>query len=146
MVRKLFAAFASAAVLGIASPSLAEPGHAGHDHASRAGCPLAEYDVTSVRPHEVRKPVGKGGGVLRRVDGASMHVQAEPELTAEWLQLQLTQHMAATRGQEMPDCPFDVEGAKVRVDSAGSGFVVMVTANDRDAAQEILRRAQQVFE
>ena len=142
MVHKLFAGIASAALLGLASPTFAHTGESALGHADP--CPLMKYKVTSVSQHEVSKP-GVRGGVLRRADGASLYVRAEPGLTAEWLQLQVTKHLAAMRSEKMPNCPFDVDGASVQVKSAGPGFVVTITSKDSDTAKEILRRAESMF-
>ena len=50
-------------------------------------------------------------------------VQAEPGLTAEWLQLKLARHIAQMRSPAaMPDCAFDVDDVAVRVESGGTGF------------------------
>ena len=145
--RRLFAGISAAALMGIAVPSLAAADHGARGHATQAeGCPLKQYSVTSVRPHQVEKDYGGGRFVSRRLGGAEIYVRAEPGLTAEWLHLQVAQHLAAMRSHTMEDCPFDMEDVQVRVDSSGPGFVVTLTASDADDAKEILERAQRFFE
>jgi hypothetical protein len=47
--------------------------------------------------------------------------------------------MAST---SMPNCPLDMKGVQVKVESAGPGFVVKLSAKSTDQAKELLRRAQ----
>lgn len=73
--------------------------------------------------------------------GARVFVQAEPGLTAEWLQLSLQRHLAGMSGS-MADCPLDAKDIQVKVVSAGAGFSVQITGKSAAQGQEILRRAQ----
>lgn len=108
---------------------------------SSGPCLLREHRITSVAPYRVDERVGKSS--LRRLRGAEVFVQAEPGLTAEWLQLTLARHVAEMRGpRSMPDCVFDVNEVTARVDPAGTGFLVRIIARDTERAEEVLRRAR----
>lgn len=107
---------------------------------ARAPCILREHHLGAVMPYKVDQHVGKA--TVQRVRGASVFVQAEPGLTAEWLELTLTKHITAMRGTTMADCVFDVGDVKVRVDSAGTGFLVKIIAQDPRNGDEVLRRAR----
>jgi hypothetical protein len=104
-------------------------------------CELRDYTIVSVGEYHERDTRTKVGGM--RLSGAELVVQAQPGLTAEWLQLQLSRHVEAARGAApSPDCPLDVDDATVTVRSSGTGFLVRIRAKpDRDAA-EILRRTR----
>lgn len=111
------------------------------DASHRAPCILREHHVTSVTPYKVMKQEGRVA--VQQLQGAQVFVQAEPGLTAEWLQLTLTQHLAAMRGSTMmKDCAFDLDGVRVQVDPAGTGFAVKLIARDANQAAEVLRRAE----
>jgi hypothetical protein len=108
--------------------------------AAPSHCALEGYQISSVSPYRVVEHLGKG--TLWRLRGAEIHVEAQPGLTAEWLQLTLQRHLEAMRGAEMKDCVLDADVARVAVSSAGSGFTVRLIANDTKAAEEVLRRAR----
>jgi hypothetical protein len=102
---------------------------------------LRAHRITSVTPYRVEERIGKNS--VQRLRGAEVFVQAEPGLTAEWLQLTLARHIAQMRGPAaMPDCAFDVDDVAVRVESGGTGFRVRIIARDTDKAEEVLRRAR----
>lgn len=104
-------------------------------------CELRDYTITSVRAYVERAPTSKVG--LTRPRGAELFVQAQPSLTAEWLQLQLDRHVEAERrAAPTPDCPLDVDAPTVTVQSSGPGYIVRIRADNEDDAGEILRRAQ----
>jgi hypothetical protein len=44
-------------------------------------------------------------------------------------------------GAPMSDCPLSVSGATADVSSTGDGFAITIHSKNKDAAQEILRRA-----
>jgi hypothetical protein len=77
-----------------------------------------------------------------QLKGAEIFVQAQPGLTAEWLQLQLARHIESMQNTSMHDCALDVSGTRVQVEPAGTGFRVKLIAKDAHQAQEVLRRAQ----
>ena len=121
---------------------------------SDAPCPFHEHQITAVRSYETHQSSGKL--TFKRLQGAEIYVQAEPGLTQEWLQLQLTQRIAQMRASPsatstvrgammVNDCPLDVNGLSVQVTSAGSGFWVKLIARDADHAKEVLRRAHVLF-
>jgi hypothetical protein len=103
-------------------------------------CILLNHRVTSVKPYEVVQPQGRGS--TQRLAGAQVFVQAEPGLTAQWLQLTVERHLAQMQGKHMGDCALDLDGVRVQVDSAGAGFVVKIVAKNPSQAKEVLRRAQ----
>jgi hypothetical protein len=115
----------------IAAPSAAPAPH--------AGCIMAGHKVLKVQPLNVSERYGRG--TVERLAGARVFVQAEPGLTAEWLQLSLQRHIAQMNGT-MANCPLDIKDVKVSVSSAGSGFAVQIVGKDAAQAKEILRRAQ----
>ena len=96
--------------------------------------------MTSVVPYRTTEHVGKSA--VQRMRGASVFVQAEEGLTAEWLQLTLQRHLAAMRTSDMRDCAFDVENVRADVDSGGNGFWVRLIAPDTRSGEEVLRRAR----
>ena len=87
-----------------------------------------------------------GRGTFKHLKGAEVRLQAEPGLTAEWLQLTLARHVVEMRRTSTSDCALDLADLQVRVDSAGSGFSVKLIANDSNKAKEVLRRAQLLVE
>jgi len=74
--------------------------------------------------------------------GARVFIPAEPGLTAEWLRAQLDRRAALAI--EAFQCPLDVRGVRVSVQSGGPGFWVTIASDDREKAKEVLRRAQRV--
>src|SRR5882724_9708035 len=103
-------------------------------------CILLDHRVTSVKPYRVVERQGRAS--TQRLAGAQVFVQAEPGLTAEWLQLTVERHLAQMQGKHMSECALDLEGVHVVVDSAGSGFVVKIVAQNPQQAKEVLRRAE----
>jgi len=79
-----------------------------------APCILREHRITSVTPYRVEGHQGRV--VVQELRGATVSVQAEPGLTAEWLQLTLSRHLAAMRAMGgMKDCAFEVNDVQVKV-------------------------------
>jgi len=133
-IRTFAASIALAAATAVPTVSHAATG-------AHAPCILDEHHVVSVVPYQVEEHSGKA--VYQRVRGAQVFIQAEPGLTAEWLQLNLQSHTAAMQGPAaMPDCAFDLSNVRVEVTSAGSGFWVRLIAPDAKSGEEVLRRAQ----
>lgn len=109
--------------------------------ASRAShCILAEHRVTAVQPLRVTEHNGRG--TSERLAGAQVFVQAEPGLTAQWLQLTVERHIMQMNSAGMANCPLDAKDVRVSVTSAGPGFAVNITGKNADQAKEIWRRAQ----
>ena len=109
--------------------------------AKAAPCILREHRITAVTPYRVEGHQGRV--VVHELRGATVSVQAEPGLTAEWLQLTLGRHLAEMQGiSGMKDCAFDVNDVQVKVSSSGAGFLVNLIARDPAKAPEVLRRAQ----
>jgi len=107
---------------------------------SPAHCILEAHRVTKVQPLNVTERHGRG--TVQRLGGALVLVQAEPGLTAEWLQLSIQRHIAEMGSAGMSNCPLAAKDVRVSVESAGNGFAVKITGKDAAQAQEILRRAQ----
>ena len=109
--------------------------------AKAAPCILREHRITAVTPYRVEGHQGRV--VVQELRGATVSVQAEPGLTAEWLQLTLGRHLAEMHAMGgMKDCAFDVNDVQVKVSSSGAGFSVNLIARDPAKAPEVLRRAQ----
>lgn len=107
----------------------------------RSPCILREHRLSSATPYRIQQHAGRG--TTGRLAGAQVFVQAEPGLTAEWLELKLARHIAEMHGAgTMKDCALDVKDVRVEVASAGSGFVVRLIARDADKAEEVLRRSR----
>ena len=106
-----------------------------------APCVFKEHRVRSIKPYQVERSFA-GHVTMKTLGGTEFYVQAEPGLTAEWLRLEFARQIAQMRGAPMKDCPFDVDGVRVQVDSAGTGFIVKVIAPDSDRGAEVLRRAR----
>ena len=132
--KKIAAAIVLSAATALPSLALAAPPPA------PAHCVLSEHRVTSVKPLQVIEHYGRGSS--GRLVGATVLVQAEPGLTAEWLQLTLQRHMAQVGAMGMESCALDMKDVRVSVASAGAGFAVNITASNAAQAKEILRRAQ----
>jgi len=103
------------------------------------GSPCASpfENVTSVTPYKVTQTNLRRSST--RLEGAVVNVAAQPGLTREWLQRQVS---AAPVSDEQSSCPLAVDGATARVTSTGDGFAITVSSPNRDGAKEILRRAQ----
>jgi hypothetical protein len=104
-----------------------------------SGSPCASpfENVTSVTPYKVTRTNLRRSST--RLEGAVVNVAAQPGLTREWLQRQVS---SAPASDEPSSCPLAVNGASARVTSTGDGFAITVSSTDRDGAKEILRRAQ----
>jgi len=134
--KKLSIAVILAATMALPALAFAEPGAApGASH-----CILTEHRVTAVQPLRVTERNGRG--TSERLAGAQVFVQAEPGLTAQWLQLSIQRHIAQMSSAGMANCPLDAKDVRVSVESAGPGFAVNVTGQNAARAKEILRRAQ----
>jgi hypothetical protein len=128
----------SAAALSVATlvPTLS--------HASATGpsdCVLREHRVVSVEPYQIEQQYGRF--ISPQLRGAQIYVQAEPGLTAQWLQLTLEQHLGQMKGGSaaMTDCAVD-GNVRVEVTPAGSGYWVRLIAPDSKSGEEVLRRAR----
>jgi hypothetical protein len=132
----------AAAFLPAISQAAGPPPQADPSVAAQAPCVLKQYKVSSVTPYRVQDNIG-GHIFHQRVAGAELFVQAEPGLTAEWLQLNLNREVTAMQGPStMKDCVFGVDKMQVQVDSAGPGFRVRLSAPSTEGGREVLRRAQ----
>jgi hypothetical protein len=119
------------------------PGHAfaaSPPPPAHAHCILSQHQVTGVQPLRVTQRYGRGAS--EKLVGAKVFVQAEPGLTAEWLQLTIQRHIAQMGTGAMKDCALDTKDVRMSVESAGPGFVVKIIGKDPAQAKEILRRAQ----
>lgn len=101
---------------------------------------FAGNPVTKVVPHHVS--VLAGQGPYQQLAGARAYVPARPGLTGEWLHALLARRSSQPRAGS--ECPLDVPGVKISVQSAGPGFWVSLTAAAPEDGKEVLRRAQQL--
>jgi hypothetical protein len=126
-------AIAVALSLGAPLAALADSGA----HRGANDCPLRGYQIVSVSPYKIDRTSGRGS--LRVLRGASVVVRAEPGLTAEWLQLTFSKHVAQMKSSRaMPGCPFGVDGVSIQVKGQGDGYRVDLIANDAQQAEQIL--------
>lgn len=122
---------------------------AGIEEADRDASPFYHReDILSVKVAE-ETPGGaySVGKSAARTIGATVVFRPVPGLTAEWFQQEVNCHLAraAAVGHEMPEmsyCPLVLKGVIATVSSTGEGFAVRVTSDDKQTAQEILRRAR----
>ena len=138
--KKLTIAAILAAATVLPALALAEPAAA--PRASH--CILTDHRVTAVQPLYVTERNGRG--TSQRLAGAQVFVQAEPGLTAQWLQLSIQRHMTQMSSSGMATCPLDAKDVHVSVESAGPGFAINVTGQNAAQAKEILRRAQHLVQ
>lgn len=104
-------------------------------------CPLRAYRIGNVTPYRPMEAAGKI--MVPRLRGATLFVQAQPGLTAEWLRLSLSKEIADMKsGPAVADCPLGVDDVSVQVESAGPGFWIHIVAKNPAKADEVLRRAQ----
>lgn len=134
MIAKKVATAALLAAAALPSVAWAAPAATPSPH-----CVLKQHRVVKVAALHVTERYGRGSS--ERLAGAEIFVQAEPGLTAEWLQLTIQRHIAQMAGG-MANCPLDAKDVHVRVSSAGDGFAVQITGKSANQAKEILRRAQ----
>jgi len=135
MIRKTLTALVVGGTLLVSTASFAAT-------TSPADCVLRQYHVTSVTPYHSERQVGQAG-VIRDLVGASVYVQAEPGLTAEWLRLNLDRHRTEMgAAATMKDCPFAVDDVQLDVESSGAGFYVTFLAPNPAKAEEVLRRTR----
>lgn len=134
--KKIALAAVLAATTVLPGMALAAPSTA----AAPPTCIMKALRVTGVRP--LHALLRNGRGTNERLVGAEVFVQAEPGLTAEWLQLTIQRHIAEMRTTDMGDCPLDLNEVGVSVVSAGPGFAVQLRARNGAQAKDVLRRAQ----
>ena len=133
-VRKLFAA--ASLTMSMIVPTVALAG----EPMAPAGCVLGGYQIVSVTPYRIEERTGRALSV-RRLHGAEIRVQAQPGLTAEWLQLTLQERLQEAKRGDIHDCVLETDVSRVEVDSTGTGFMVRLVAKDTKKAEEVLHRA-----
>jgi len=107
------------------SPCIVNPGHR----------------VLAVEPYE--SDAGDRRITPLRRSGAQIYVEAEPGLTAEWLELKLQRQLGLLEGSPAAtECGFDPSKVSVDVFSAGPGFWVRLSAPDSKEGKELFRQAQ----
>jgi hypothetical protein len=84
---------------------------------------------------------------LPRLEGAIVSFRAIPGMTAQWLQRIVDCHIARNAAlgysvPEMPYCPLALKDVKAKVVATSTGFDVTVRSDNRDTANEIVRRTQ----
>jgi hypothetical protein len=112
----------------------------GH-HSDADQGPFGQRDsIVSVQPYRVTDTNLKH--TWTTLEGAVVKVRPAPGVTRELLQASVNAHMGhMAAGAPMNDCPLSVSGATADVSSTGDGFAITIHSKNRDAAQEILRRA-----
>jgi hypothetical protein len=137
MTRSIVSALAVSGLLGLVSLGSASPAHAEY---VACAAPFDPANITSVQPYKVTVTNLRRSRTI--VDGATITVAAQPGMTREWLQRLVDDPALAAQ----PGCPMSVNGATAAVRSTGNGFAITVApgerVHDRDAAREILRRAE----
>lgn len=103
-------------------------------------------DVVRVEPITTGAPPDGGAALVK---GAAVVFRAVPGLTVEWLQRVVDCHIArnSAMGDEatyMPYCPLALKGVTATVSPAEGGIAVEIRAEDPEAANEVLRRAEQL--
>jgi hypothetical protein len=141
-VRTMFGAVSVACLLA-SSSAFADPSQTG------ASCPsLTEEDRESAQKALAQAQYVKAVKAERRVHaktsvkqtaGAELYVPAQRGLSAQWLE----RAIACGAGvADMGSSPFGVQGVKVSVEAARRGYVVRITADKREVAEEVVRRAE----
>ncbi len=143
MKRSIFvmlAFLATAGTLGATARAGSEDAAPTPSQTQATPCTLMGHRIVSVTPHWVQD-IDKRR--LSHLIGADIRIAAEPEMTAEFLTVDLRRHLSAmAAGHPMGDCVFGVQGSSTEVRSSGDGFVFRVTAPDAGRAKEIVRRAR----
>ena len=124
--RTIVSVLAFSSMLGVASLAGAEAGGMSYGTACAAPFDNAE-NITSVTPYKVTQTNLKHSST--RLEGAVVTVAAQPGLTREWLQRQVSAPPAGRQN----GCPLAVNGATARVTSTGDGFAITVSSPDRTA-------------
>ena len=116
-----------ASVLGVVSPVAASPN-------GEQACVFDRYAAVSVAPYHQDEDYGLG--TYSQLRGAQVFVEAQPGLTAEWLNL------SVQRGLAEMQCGPNLKDVRVSVMSAGAGFWVTLSASDDGAAKALLSWAK----
>jgi ABC-type sugar transport system substrate-binding protein len=91
--------------------------------AAPASCMLREHRIIGVAPYVVESPRGpreihEGRAAARELRGATVFVQAEPGLTAEWLQQTLSRQLGEMQGGgDMKACAFGMNDIQIKATS-----------------------------
>ncbi len=136
--RSIVSICAVAGALGLMLPAAAQaaPDYAPYGYGGSCAAPFDNpNNITSVKPFKVTKTNLKHS--WQDVQGAVVTVAAQPGITREWLQ-----RLVDDPNQAGPGCPLGVQGSRAAVSSTATGFAITVSARNKDAAQEILRRAE----
>lgn len=100
-------------------------------------CSLGDkYPIRSVGPFVTMENAGYTS--YNELRGAEVIVPAQPGLTREWLQRVVSYQVAEGV------CDFGERNVAVSVLPAGAAFSVRISGTNQQAAQEILRHAQQL--
>lgn len=96
-----------------------------------------------VRPSPLKTATGERAA---KVVGVRVLLRPAAGITAERLELLANCDRATAQSETSTEhdsrCPFGVRGTSTTVSSTGMGFAADVAANDPDAAQELVRRAE----
>jgi hypothetical protein len=128
--------------VALAAPATPAPGSCGACGApfneAYRGPLLRPNFISRVDPYRVTDTDGKH--TKTTMQGAVVQVRPAPGVTREWLQAVVDDRTSRAAASN-PDSPLSVEGAAADVASTRDGFAITIHSKDKDAAQEILRRA-----
>jgi hypothetical protein len=113
---------------------------AGAPAKSRASECFANHEITQVEAY--LEDVWSEGGMSAVLVGAQVFVPAERGLTGEWLHRELAQRLAARRSDAQ--CPLDVPGVRISVQSGGPGFWANISTASEKAAKQVLEEARRL--
>ena len=108
---------------------------------SRTSECFANHEVTHVEAY--LEDVWSEGSRSAVLVGARVFVPAERGLTGEWLYRELAQRLAARRNDAQ--CPLDVPGVRIAIQSGGPGFWVDISAANDKSAHQVLERAPELL-
>jgi anti-sigma factor RsiW len=107
---------------------------------SRVSECFANHEITQVEAYF--DEIWSEGSMYAVLIGAQIFVPAERGLTAEWLHRELAQRLAARRSDAQ--CPLDVPGVRIAIQSGGPGFWVNISTANEKAAKQVLERAREL--
>ena len=102
-------------------------------HAEAAPCSLGQYAPVRAEAHKVQYVSDYGDFSV--LQGAQLYVPAQPGLTREWLQHEVSHALASSA------CQVPAQHVQVDVVSAGAGFWVLLTGGDEREGEALTRWA-----
>ena len=105
---------------------------------ARASECFANHEITQAQAY--LEDTWSEGGMYAVLVGAQAFIPAERGLTREWLHRELAQRLAARRSDAQ--CPLDVPGVRIAIQSGGPGFWVNISTANEKAARQVLDRTR----